>query len=629
MSENNFRYNSQESRKNQAYRSLANYPYPEPRNIFRINPLCLNSLKNLDIDDLQDVFGKNFQDKRCYEEGQKLMKEVIINDSPEIKELRDAIEHAKLNQILARQMNQNMLLRKQKLMKEAEEEELVLQEIENEKKRKKEEEEKKKVEFLKNREINLQQIKDKKLLQEQAEKEYERDKKLVNDMIKKMKEEELAAMKEEQRKKDINKLFMQNAFKERDLLKKKEAEYDKLQDEDIRKYNEQVALREKNLAKKKSDLQQQKDKIFNKLCDEEAKRKAEQDYWDNVRADLHVEQDLMKVKQKQKEEEDKRNKMREDVINSALEQMKYKAIKKKEEEEMDEKFRQKLLEKYAQDEKLEKEKQEKQKKKLIDIQNEIQKQRELKYLQYQRQKEKELYEINKSKEEEDARRYIIEQEKLRLLKENEELLKKYYPSGYHKVKDSLKQVKKPVINTRHDVIYNNIFGNTNPNKSSAYPKYGKIKNYVYDINVQDVHPNINIINYPMYNATANNDYDSYPTPEEYKKMMEKVGQKNYAYAGGDFIKGIPMRGQMPVYNNLNENNFKRKNLTILKDTNTNLTGNSTNDILQMSKYSNKDRDTDLNENISNNTLGYYRTESNYAPAQREKYNLNRIPEAIS
>ena len=628
MSENNFRYNTQESRKNQAYRSLANYPYPERRDIFRINPLCLNSLKNLDVDDLQDVFGKNFQDKRNYEEGQKLMKEVIINESPEIKEVRDAIEHAKLNQILARQMDQNMLLRKQKLIKEAEEEELVLQEIQNEKKRKKEEEEKKKVEFLKNREINLQQIRDKKLLQEQAEKEYERDKQLVDDMIKKMKEEELAAMKEEQRKRDINKLFMQNAFKERDLLKKKEAEYDKLQDEDIKKYNEQVALREKNLAKKKNDLQQQKDKIFNKLCDEEAKRKAEQDYWDNIRADLHVEQDLIKVKQKQKEEEDKRNKMREDVINSALEQMKYKAMKKKEEEEMDEKFRQKLLEKYAQDEKLEKEKQEKQKQQLIDIQNEIQKQRELKYLQYQKQKEKELYEINKSKEEEDARKYIIEQEKLRLLKENEELLKKYYPSGYYKVKDSLRQVKKPTLNTRHDVIYNNIFGNTNPNKSSAYPKYGKIKNYVYDINVQDVHPNINKINYPMYNATANNDYDTYPTPEEYKKMMEKVGQKNYAYAGGEFIKGIPMRGQMPVYNNLNEN-LKRKNLTIMKDTNSNLVGNSINDTLQMSKYSNKDRDIDMNENISNNSTGYYKTESNYLPAQREKFNLNRIPEAVS
>ena len=626
MSNNIFRYNSVESKKNQAYRSLKNYPYPEPRDIFRINPLCLNSLKNLDVDDLQDVFGKNFQDQRTYEEGQKLMKEIIINDSPEIKEVRDAIEHAKLNQILARQMNQNMLLRKQKLMKEAEEEELVLQEIENEKKRKKEEEEKKKIEFLKNREINLQQIRDKKLLQEEAEKEYERDKKLVDDMIKKMQEEELAAMKEEQRKRDINKLFMQNAFKERDLLKKKQEENDKLLDDDIRKYHEQIALREKNLAKKKNDLQQQKDKIFNKLCDEEAKRKAEQDYWDNVRADLHVEQDLLKAKQKEKEEEDKRNKMREDVINSALEQMKFKAMKKKEEEELDEKYRQKLLEKYAEDEKLEKEKQEKQRQQLIDIQKEIQKQRELKYLQYQKQKERELYDINKSKEEEDARKYIIEQEKLRLLKENEELLKKYYPAGYYKIKDSLRQVKKPETKTRHDVIYNNIFGNSNPNKSSAYPKYGNIKNFVYDINIQDVHPNINVINYPMYNATANNDYDSYPTPEEYKKIMEKVGQKNYAYAGGEFIKGIPMRAQMPIYNNLNENKYKRKSLTISNDSN--ITGNNTNNNFQASKYSNIDKETNMMGDSSNGSTAYYKTENNYSNGQREKYNLNRVPEAI-
>ena len=204
---------------------------------------------------------------------------------------------------------------------------------------------------------------------------------------------------------------MQNAFKERELLKQKEKENERKQDEDIRKYYEEVAKREKDLLKKKDDLQKQKDLIFNKLCDEEAKRKAEQDYWDNVRADLHVEQDIQKTKQKQKEEEEKRQKLREDVMNSALAQMKYKALKKKEEEENDEKFRQKLMEKYAQDEKLEKEKQEKQKQQLIDIQNEIQKQRELKYLQYQKQKEQELNEIKKIKEEEDARRYIIEQEK--------------------------------------------------------------------------------------------------------------------------------------------------------------------------------------------------------------------------
>jgi len=622
MSNNNFRYNNELSPKDIAYRSLKFYPYPEPRSIHEINPLSLKSLKNLDVDDLQDVFGKNIQDKRSYEDGQRLMREVIINDSPEIKELKDAIEHAKLNQILARQMNQNLLLRQQKLQKEAEEEELVLQEIENEKKRKKEEEEKKKLEFLKNREINLQQIRDRRKQQEEAEKEYERDKKLVDDMIRKMREEELAAMKEDQRKKDINKYFMENAFKDRELLKQKEAEREKKLDDDIRKYHEQVAERERNLQKKKDELQAVRDEIFNKLSEEDAKRRAEQDYWDNVRSDLHFEQDLAKLKKQQKDEEEKRQKMMDDVKNSALEQMKYKAMKKKEEEENDEKFRQKLLEKFAQEEKMEKDRQEQQRQKLIDIQNEIQKQRELKYLQYQKQKESELNEINKHKEEEDARRYIIEQEKRRLLQENEELLKKYYPIGYYKARDSLRQVKKPTTSTRHDVIYNNIFGNSNPNKSSAYPKYGKIKNFVYDKSIQDVHPNINIVNYPMYNATANNDYDSYPTPEEYKKMMEQVGQKNYAYAGGEFVRGIPMRSQIPRYYSSSE--IKRKNLNPLKESN--FISNTINNNVQLPSYSN----SNLSGVSSAGSTGYYKTESNYPSTQKEKnYNLNRIPEAIN
>jgi hypothetical protein len=251
MDDRNIRYNSQESHKMQKYYSIPNYPFPEPKNIYRINPLCLKSLKTLDVDDLQDVFGKNIQAKKSMEEGQRQLKNLIISESSEIKELKDAIEHAKLNQILARQMNQNILLRKQKIIKEAEEEELNYREYLNEKRKQKEQEEKKKQELIKNREINLQQIRDKKLQQEEAEREYERDKQLVNDMIQKMKEEELQSMKEDQRKKEINKLYMQNAIKEREIYKQKEKDNEKNNDEDIKKYNEQIENREKNLAKKK------------------------------------------------------------------------------------------------------------------------------------------------------------------------------------------------------------------------------------------------------------------------------------------------------------------------------------------------------------------------------------------
>ena len=617
--DSNFRYNQKDSLKNIQYRSLANYPYPEPKDTYRLNPLCLQSLKNLDIDDLQDVFGKNIQQQRSYENGQRLQKEIIINDSDEIKELKDAIEHAKLNKVLSRQMNQNLILRKQKLIKEAEEEELVLKEIEDQKKKDEIEKEKKKIEFLKNREINLQQIREKKLQQEEAEKEYERDKKLVDDIVNKMIEEDIAVKKEDQRKKEINKLYMQNAYKERDIIKQKEAEKEKLQEEAIQKYHESVALREKHVAQKKNDLQKQKDKIFNKLCEEEAKRKAEQDYWDTVRSELHMEQDYKKTKLKEKEEKEKRQKMKDDVINSALKQMQFKEMKKKEEEANDAAFREKLLEKYAQDEKLEKEKQEKQRQQLIDIQNAIKKQKEEKYYQYQKQREKELNEYNKYKQEQDAKKYIIEQEKIRLLKENEELLKKYYPIGYYKAKDSLKNIQKPSTTTRHDVIYNNIFGNTNPNKSTSYPQYGKIKNYVYDINVQEVNPNINKINYPMYNATANNNYDSYPTPEEYKKMMEKNGQKNYAYAGGEYVEGVPFRSQRPVFlgSSGNKINNIKNSLKPLNDIGVSNIGMNT---IGMKKP---------------NTANYYRTEGNYVnnrnnqeSSKNQNYYMERVPEAI-
>ena len=610
-----------QNRRMQAYRSLKNYPVPEPKNLYNLNPLCLNSLKTLDVDDLQEIFGKDFQNHRSETEGKDLLKEVIINDSVEIKEVKDAIEHAKLNQILARQMNQNLLLRKQKLMKEAEEEELVLQELENEKRKKQEEEEKKKQAFLANREINLKQIREKERLKIEADKEYERDKKLLDEILKKMRDEDLAAKAEEDRKKEINKLFMKNAFDARQEYKKKEKEKDKQMDEEIKKYNEMVKQRENNIQQKKNELQLQKDKIFNKLCDEEAKRKAEQDYWDNVRTELHTEQEIQKTKQKQKEEELKRQKMKEDVMNSALNQMKLKAQRKKEEEELDEKIRQKMLEKFAEDEKFEKAKQEKQKQQLIDIQNEIKKQRELKYQQYQKQKEQELQEFAKMKEEEDARKYIIEQEKRRLLKENEELLKKYYPSGYYKVVDSLQEVKK--TNTKHDIIYNNIFGNSNPNKSSAYPKYGHIKNFVYDINVQDVHPNINIINYPMYNATANNDYDSYPTPEEYKKMMDQTGQLNYAYAGGPFVKGVPMRSQKPVFK---ENFGLKTQFSVRKNNAPSLTASTLgNNTMSGTSYSNR----------GSNVGEYLRSEGNFVPqasSSLEKggnFNNVKVAEAMS
>ena len=120
------------SAQNQPYPSANYYPYPEPKNTFRLNPLVLSSLKNLDIDDLQRAFGKGIQEKREFQKGQKISNSKLFNENDEIKRIKDSIEQAKLNQFRAHQIHQNQVKRVQNLIKDTEADELVLRKLEEE-----------------------------------------------------------------------------------------------------------------------------------------------------------------------------------------------------------------------------------------------------------------------------------------------------------------------------------------------------------------------------------------------------------------------------------------------------------------------------------------------------------------
>ena len=542
---------------NQPYPSSSYYPYPMPTNTFRLNPLVLPSLKTMDIDNLQDIFGKGFQDIQQSKIGEKISNEKMFGENDEIKEIKAAIEYAKLNRARALQIQQNQYKRIQNLIKDNQADEAVLKKLKLDRQREIEENEKKKMERIKAKRLLQQQMKEKEQLKQEAEKEYQKDLQDIKKIMDKIHEEDLENKKEDQRKKNIARQYMYNAYKEKEERKKRELEEERLQKERERKYQENVEKRESDLNDKKAQIQKEKDKIFNKLCEEEAKRQAEKDYWESVRNDLYTEQENLRAKNEEKAEKEKLLKQKEEMLQSALEQMKRKEdIKQKEKEEENE-LQKRMIEKFKEDEKNEinnilKKKEQEQK-----MKQEIEKQWQYKLQQYQDQKKAEIDALNKKTQDELNKKYLVELEKKRLIQENESLLKNYYPTGYKKAISSLK--KNPQLpkqeSVRSDIIYNNIFGNTNPNKASVYPKYGKIKNFVYDISIQDIHPNINMENYPMYNATANNDYDSYPSVEEYKKIMKKNKQINFAYAGGGDTTGIPMKGQIPIYAN---NEFNRK-----------------------------------------------------------------------
>jgi len=604
------------SAQNQPYPSPNYYPYAPPSNTYGVNPSTLKSLKTLDINDLQDVFGKGFQEQNSLTVGGKLEKERMFQEDEEITEIKNSIQRAKLNKILAKQMYQNQMRRIENIINDTRTDEQVLKDRNIEESKKNNEEEKKRQERINNKLIIQKQMRDKEILRQESKKEYEKDRKDIENLINNIKKEDQLAKEELNRKRNIARSYMENTYAYKAEQKRKEKEDEIMEKEKERKYLEDMQKREDEFKGQKAKIQLQKDKIFNQLCEQEAQRQAEKDYWENVRNELYLEQGNKKRKMAEQAEKDKKERQKEEMKASALLHQKIKEENKIKEKENEKVFRIKYLEKIKEEEEIDRLNAQKRKQKELELKMEVEKQWQQKLAQYQLQKEAELKNREKLQIQQQAKKYIIEQEKQRLIKENEALLKGYYPLGYQRAMNSLKKninnnQNIPNIDTKHEIIMNNIFGNNNPNKTSDYPKFGNIKNYVYDKGIQEVNHKINVMNYPMYNATANNNYDSYPTPEEYLKLMKQTGQKNYSYAGNTDTKGIPMRSQMPVYVNkalsrsisngfIQNNNFSnignRRNLT--KSNSTILTGK---EMPQLSKYRiQKVDDVGIDKNNNNN-----------------------------
>ena len=284
------------SAQNQPYPSPNYYPYSSPTNTYGLNPSTLKSLKTLDINDLQDVFGKGLQDQNSLVIGEKLEKERIFKEDNDITEIKNSIQRAKLNKILAKQIYQNQMKRIQNIINDTRTDEQVLKDQNLEKDKQNEEEEKKRKERLKNKYLLQQQMKDREILRQESKKEYEKDRQDIENLINNIKREDQLAKEELERKRNIARTYMENSYARKAEQKRKEKEDELLEKEKERKHQEELQKREDEFKGQKAKIQQQKDLIFNQLCEQEAKRQAEKDYWENVRNELYLEQGNKKLK---------------------------------------------------------------------------------------------------------------------------------------------------------------------------------------------------------------------------------------------------------------------------------------------------------------------------------------------
>lgn len=116
--------------------------------VHNINPLAIPSLKNLDVEKLEDDIAKELKSKKIVEQRGVLEVKKICDASPEIQELKNRIKMAHLNQERSQQIVEKQVRKLNNINEDAETDEMLLKRLEEEKQREYEKEMKKKHDML-------------------------------------------------------------------------------------------------------------------------------------------------------------------------------------------------------------------------------------------------------------------------------------------------------------------------------------------------------------------------------------------------------------------------------------------------------------------------------------------------
>jgi hypothetical protein len=117
-------------------------------NSARLNPLEIPSLKNLDVEKLEEDFAKTLQRKKCLEEREKKEIQKIFDESNELNQLKNRIRMAGLNKERVQQIYEKQTRRMNDIFEEAETEEQMNKRLEEAKRMEFDKEMKKKLDML-------------------------------------------------------------------------------------------------------------------------------------------------------------------------------------------------------------------------------------------------------------------------------------------------------------------------------------------------------------------------------------------------------------------------------------------------------------------------------------------------
>ncbi|XP_058012178.1 meiosis-specific nuclear structural protein 1 [Ahaetulla prasina] len=357
------------------------------------------------------------------------MRQQIKENSIELRELERKLKSAYMNKERAVQIAEKEALKYEKMKEDAD----IYQAMKEEQERAAKAENA--VETRRNQEKLLYQQELEKQLEEEerrkqaAYKEFLREKLLIDEIVRKIYEEDEKARQDRLEKKRTTQKFIEEFKKDQALRRRRQREEMEEENQKIMEFANMWQEREDNRMAKIHENEEKKRKLQQMLTEVLKKEQQEREELEQIRAELHFEEQAEIERKKEMEELEKRIRQRLELRNSYEEQLASRKMLLQALKEEEATFGQSMLAKFADDDRIEQMNAQKRRMKQLEHRREVEKLIQERRKQVIADKERELEERQIEERRSGIVADIIEEERQKLLKEHAVKLLGYLPRG--------------------------------------------------------------------------------------------------------------------------------------------------------------------------------------------------------
>ena len=228
-------------------------------------------------------------------------------------------------------------------------------------------------------------------------------------------------------KQQETKQFIENFMKEREVWQAEEREQQANENRRIEEYARLQRERESNLEQKKKTMEASKNAIYDKLASEMRSKEQAKIELEELRIDLAQEEQEALARKRDKDQLEQRIRKRLELIEAYQQQIHRKKMIREKEQEEEAVFRDRLMQKFAEDDRLEQLNQQKRRMKQIEHKRAVDSMVAERRRLIKEQLEEERLEAQKEIEIEKYKQAVIEQERQRLLREHAAKLVGFLP----------------------------------------------------------------------------------------------------------------------------------------------------------------------------------------------------------